>query len=52
MKDKKLIEDVIRTNPDIIYVSTTKRTIQTAEDFAEILKEYTWKIVEIKIEES
>ncbi len=52
MKDKKLIEDVIRTNPDIIYVSPTKRTIQTAEKFAEILKEYTWKIVEIKIEES
>jgi broad specificity phosphatase PhoE len=41
MNDKKFIEDVIKINPDVIYSSPLKRTMQTAEKFVEILKEYT-----------
>jgi len=52
MEDKKFIEDIIRVSPDVIYSSPTRRTIQTAEKLAEILKEYTGKIIEIKINES
>ncbi len=48
MNDKKFIEDVIKINPDVIYSSPLKRTMQTAEKFVEILKEYTWKKIEIK----
>jgi len=52
MQDKNFIENVIRINPDVIYSSPFKRTIETAEIFAGKLKEYTWKNIEIKTNQS
>lgn len=52
MEDKSFIENVIRINPDVIYSSPATRTVQTAEKFVEILKEYVWKDIEIKIDKS
>jgi len=51
-EDKKFIENVIRINPDKIYISSLKWSTQIANKFAEILQNYTWKTVEIEIEKS
>ena len=48
MKDTKFIENVLRINPDIIYASPSLRTVQTAEEVANIMKIYRGKKVKIK----
>lgn len=51
MKDPKFIEQVLRMNPDIIYASPSLRTVQTAEEVVNIMKEYRGKKVKIKTDE-
>jgi len=51
MKDKVFIEKILRVNPDIIYSSNLLRAIQTAENAKEIIKQYTGKQIEIKIDQ-
>jgi len=51
MKDPKFIENVLRINPDIIYTSPSLRTVQTAEEVANIMKIYRGKKVKIKKDE-
>lgn len=51
MKDPKFIEQVLRINPDIIYTSPSLRTVQTAEEVVNIMKEYRGKKIKIKTDE-
>jgi phosphohistidine phosphatase SixA len=51
MQDPKFIEQVLRINADIIYVSPATRTLQTAEEVQKIMKIYRNKDIEIKTEE-
>lgn len=51
MKDPKFIENVLRIHPDIIYTSPSLRTVQTAEEVANIMKTYRGKKVKIKKDE-
>lgn len=51
MQDPKFIEHVLRIHPDIIYTSPSRRTRQTAEEIAKIMKLYRDKTIEIVTEE-
>lgn len=51
MQDPKFIEQVLRINPDIIYSSTSVRSVQTAQEVVKIMKIYRDKKVKIKIDE-
>ncbi|MEI8008392.1 MAG: phosphoglycerate mutase family protein [bacterium] len=51
MKDPKFIEQILRINPDIIYTSPSVRTVQTAEEVTNIMKEYRDKEVKIHTDE-
>jgi broad specificity phosphatase PhoE len=51
MKDSKFIEQVLRVNPDTIYASPSNRTLQIAEEVANIMKECRGKKVKVKTDE-
>ncbi len=47
MKQKSFIEKILRINPDIMIISSLKRSKQTANEISEIMTKYRWKSVEI-----
>lgn len=47
IKDKDFVERVTRIDPDIIITTNRLRAIQTAEWAQKVLKEYSWKDVEV-----
>lgn len=47
MQEEKFIEQVLRTNPDIIYTSPSVRSLDTASEVAKIMELYRDKKVEI-----
>lgn len=49
-QDNKFIEQVLRINPDCMYISTAKNAIQTAEAVKETMKIYRNKEIEIIID--
>lgn len=51
MQDPEFIEQVLRINPDIMYASPSRRTVETAEEVAKIMKLYRNKKVEIEIDD-
>ncbi|MEI6673375.1 MAG: class I tRNA ligase family protein [bacterium] len=46
-ENKEFIEQVLRINPDIIYINSTESTIQTSEAVREIFKNYRNKDINI-----
>jgi len=40
MMKNSFIEEIVRVNPDVIYISEYLRTRETADKIAEIIKEY------------
>jgi broad specificity phosphatase PhoE len=51
MENEEFIAKVLKINPDIIYTSPSKRTIQTSEKVAEIMETYRNKKIKIEKDE-
>lgn len=47
MQEEVFIEKILRINPDTIYTSPSKRTVETAQEVANIIKLYRDKEIEI-----